>query len=253
MTDLVGLAFASRFVSHPGAVRTVNEDAYLDAPQAGMWAVADGMGGHEGGELASRVVVAALDNLPAGNAPGDLLTTIKNSLEDANDRIREISQSRFVGRPIGSTIAVFAVRGETGLCLWAGDSRIYLLRDGTLSRLTRDHSRVEELIAMGLLREGEATDTRTANIITRAVGVEDDFAPDVRTVEIVPNDIVLVCSDGLNKVIDDAELADLLRRGTDAAETLLDLALSRTPTDNVTLGVIQVGAEEPPTLVRRQA
>lgn len=251
MTDLVGLAFASRFVSHPGAVRTVNEDAYLDAPQAGMWAVADGMGGHEGGELASRVVVKALDDLPGGDAPEDLLTTIRSRLEDANDRIREISQSRFVGRPIGSTIAVFAVRGQTGLCLWAGDSRIYLLRGGTLSRLTRDHSRIEELIAMGLLREGEATDTRTANIITRAVGVEDDFSPEVRTVEIVPDDVVLICSDGLTKVVEDAELADLLRQGTGAADALLGLALSRAPTDNVTLGVVQVGAEEPPTLVRR--
>lgn len=251
MSDLVGLVFTSRFVSHPGAVRTVNEDAYLDVPDAGLWAVADGMGGHEGGDLASRVVVEALENLPTGCDPDALLETIKDRLESANDRIREISLSRFVGRPIGSTVAVFAVRGQVGLCLWAGDSRIYLLRDGKLSRLTRDHSRVEELISMGLLREGEIIDTRTANIITRAVGVEADFSPEVRTVEVVPNDIVLICSDGLNKVVDDAELVEVLSQGLPAAvDALLALALGRTPTDNVTFGAIQALAEEPPTLVR---
>lgn len=251
MSDLVGLVFTSRFVSHPGAVRSVNEDAYLDAPDAGLWAIADGMGGHEGGELASRVVVDALDGIASGEDHEALMETIKHRLADANDRIREISLSRFVGRPIGSTIAVFAVRNQTGVCLWAGDSRIYLLRDGKLSRLTRDHSRVEELIAMGLLRGGEVTDTRTANIITRAVGVEDDFCPEIRTVEVVPNDIVLMCSDGLNKVVDDAELGDVLRHGVPSAvDILLELSLNRTPTDNVTFGVIHALAEEPPTLVR---
>jgi serine/threonine-protein phosphatase Stp1 len=251
MRYLTGLVFTSRFVSHPGAVRTVNEDAYLDAPDAGVWAIADGMGGHEGGELASRVVVEALENLPKGEDADALLETIKDRLGSANDRIREISLTRFVGRPIGSTIAVLAVRGQAGACVWAGDSRIYLLREGVLSRLTRDHSRVEELIAMGLLHEGEVTDTRTANIITRAIGVEADFNPEIRAVELIAGDIVLLCSDGLNKVVDDAELGDTLRQGLPlAVDVLLELALSRAPTDNVTFGVIQALPEEPPTLVR---
>ena len=251
MSEPVELVFTSLFVSHPGAVRIVNEDAYLDAVGAGLWAIADGMGGHEGGELASRVVVEALEGLPVGENFDALLETIEERLAAANEGIREISLSRYVGRPIGSTIAVFAVRNGMGLCLWAGDSRIYLLRDGQLSRLTRDHSRVEELMAMGLLHEGEATDTRMANIITRAVGVEAEFRPEVRTVEIVPNDVVLICSDGLNKVVDDAEICNVLRQGLPSpANALLELALSRTPPDNVTLGVIQAMSDEPPTLVR---
>lgn len=251
MSDPGGLVFMSRFVSHPGAVRTVNEDAYLDAPDAGVWVIADGMGGHEGGELASRVVVEALEDLPKGEDADALLETIKDRLESANDRIREISLSRFVGRPIGSTVVVFAVRGRAGVCVWAGDSRIYLFRQGALSRLTRDHSRIEELIALGLLQEGEVTDTRTANIITRAIGVEADFSPEIRTVEVIPEDILLMCSDGLNKVVSDEEFGDALRQGLPrAVDVLLELALSRTPTDNVTLGVVQALAEEPPTLVR---
>lgn len=251
MSDRGGLVFMSRFVSHPGAVRTVNEDAYLDAPDAGVWVIADGMGGHEGGELASRVVVGALEDLPRGEDAEALLETIKDRLQSANDRIREISLSRFVGRPIGSTVAVFAVRGRAGACVWAGDSRVYLFRQGALSRLTRDHSRIEELIALGLLQEGEVTDTRTANIITRAIGVEAEFSPEIRTVEVIPEDIVLMCSDGLNKVVGDGELGDALRQGLHrAVDVLLELALSRAPTDNVTLGVMQALAEEPPTLVR---
>ena len=104
---------------------------------------------------------------------------------------------------------------------------------------------------MGLLHEGEVTDTRTANIITRAIGVEADFNPEIRAVELIAGDIVLLCSDGLNKVVDDAELGDTLRQGLPlAVDVLLELALSRAPTDNVTFGVIQALPEEPPTLVR---
>jgi serine/threonine protein phosphatase PrpC len=171
----------------------------------------------------------------------------------ANRRIREVSATRFYGRLIGSTAAVLVICGETGVCLWAGDSRVYRYRGSVLSRLTRDHSRTEEMIAMGVLEVHDAADSRFANIITRAVGVEDHLELEVRAETLDSADLFLMCSDGLNKVVTDEEIGKAVgSAGVDAATALLELALSRAPTDNVTIGVIAAdGASEPPTLVRR--
>jgi serine/threonine protein phosphatase PrpC len=244
-------AYISHFVSHPGAVRPVNEDAYLEAPDLGLWALADGMGGHQAGELASRLVIDALDSIrPEATCEG-MVRQIKERMAGANRRIREVSVMRFQGRLIGSTAAVLVICGGTGVCLWAGDSRVYRYRGGVLSRLTRDHSRTEEMIAMGLLQADDAADSRFANIITRAVGVEDHLELESRVDGVNPADLFLMCSDGLNKVVADKEIGEAMRSvGIDAAATLLELALGRAPTDNITIGVIAAGdVSEPPTVV----
>jgi serine/threonine protein phosphatase PrpC len=246
-------AYTSHFVSHSGAVRSVNEDAYLEAPDLGLWAIADGMGGHEAGELASRLVIDALDSIRPDTTCEGMVRQVKDRMAVANRRIREVSAMRFYGRLIGSTAAVLVICGETGVCLWAGDSRVYRYRGSVLSRLTRDHSRTEEMIAMGVLEVHDAADSRFANIITRAVGVEDHLELEVRAETLDSADLFLMCSDGLNKVVTDEEIGKAVgSAGVDAATALLELALRRAPTDNVTIGVIAAdGASEPPTLVRR--
>jgi serine/threonine protein phosphatase PrpC len=243
--------YTSHFVSHVGAVRSVNEDAYLEAPDLGLWAIADGMGGHEAGEEASRLVIDALDGLHRATTCEEMVSQVKDHLAKANLRIRKLSLSRFHGRLIGSTAAVLVICGGTGVCLWAGDTRVYLSRAGVLSRLTRDHSRSEELIAMGLLKAGDAAGSSYANVITRAVGVEDHLELEVHAVTLDAADLFLMCSDGLNKVVTDEEIGEAVRSaGVNAAAMLLELALGRTPTDNVTVGVIAAdGAREPPTVV----
>ena len=137
--------------------------------------------------------------------------------------------------------------------MWAGDSRVYRYRGSVLSRLTRDHSRTEELIAMGVLEADDAANSRFANVITRAVGVEDHLELEVRAESLESADLFLMCSDGLNKVVADEEIGEVIRSASiDAAAALLELALNRAPADNVTIGVIAVGASsETPTLDRR--
>lgn len=236
------VAWHSAFVSHQGAVRAVNEDAFFDAPDIGVWAVADGMGGHEAGQLASSLIVDALDTIPQIESAEQRVTAVRGRLNGVNQRLREIAQERYAGRIIGSTVAILLADDDEATCLWAGDSRVYLLRQGQLRRLTRDHSKVEEMIAEGLLQPSEAEGHRLANVITRAVGAQPELLLETRVEKARVGDRFLICSDGLTKTISDEELAGLLGNGSSesAAERILTLCLQRRPTDNVTLGVIRV-------------
>lgn len=244
----------SAFVSHPGTVRSLNEDAYLEAPDLGLWAIADGMGGHEAGDLASRLVIDALEEVQPAASCTDVVTQVREHMAAANRRIRALSQQHLQGRLAGSTVALLILGGDTAVCLWAGDSRIYLYRNGALTRLTRDHSRAEELIAMGLLTAEEEADPRGANVITRAVGTEDHLELDSRVERVAGGDLFVLCSDGLNKVVPDNEIgASLSAARTGAAAKLVELALTRAARDNVTVGVVACTSadDDPPTLIRR--
>lgn len=236
------LAYPSVFVSHPGALRSVNEDSFLEAPDLGVWAVADGMGGHEAGQLASSMIVDALDTMPSAALKHSVQQEVRRQLQAINRRLRDIASQRFPGRIVGSTVAILIIEDGAAVCLWAGDSRIYRLRDGELVRLTRDHSRTEELIAAGQLDPAKANGHPLANVITRAVGAEDQLTLEDRIEGLAPGDRYLLCTDGLNKTIDDPELQHLIASGDCAAATrsILQASLARQPRDNVTLGIIDV-------------
>ena len=253
MTGAAVPACTSHFVSHRGSVRSLNEDAYLEAPDLGLWAVADGMGGHEAGNLASRLVIDALDAVQPASAPADMIAQVKEQMAAANRRIRMLSEQRLQGRLTGSTVVVLILSGQTAACLWAGDSRVYRYRDGTLTRLTRDHSRTEEMIALGLLTTDDEADPRYANIITRAVGTQDVLELETRVEPLAADDVFLLCSDGLNKAVSDADIAMMIGAGWSAAASgLVDLALSHAARDNVTVGLVACtrADDDPPTLVR---
>ncbi len=226
--------------SHVGMERTLNEDAYLENADIGLWAVADGMGGHDGGEVASRTIIESLEGTHGTGSLQDFLGDLKARLVFANRRIFE--QSQAAGGVMGSTVVIFSCFEDKGICLWAGDSRVYLYRDGCLNPLTRDHSQVEEMIQRGLLNRREAEDSPARNVITRAVGVDDELKLDINMGDLQDGDVYLVCSDGLNSVLDHGEIESILADGTcnSSVATLIARTLENGAPDNVTAIVIRI-------------
>jgi protein phosphatase len=221
-------------------VRDHNEDACLQQPERGCWAIADGMGGHAVGDLASGLIVDALSRLAAPEDLAGRLADASECLLGVNQQLREEAARRQV-TVIGSTIvALFACDDHCGY-LWAGDSRLYLYRQGRLQQLTRDHSQLEELKALGHLTEEEALNHPAQHLITRAVGATSQLELDSNTMTVVDGDMFLLCSDGLSNELDAHELqAALTVADCDAAcETLVEAALARGGRDNITAVVVR--------------
>lgn len=239
------LRWTSAAATDPGRVRPVNEDAYLDRPDLGLWAVADGMGGHAAGDLASRLVAQALETVPPPVFLGRAAFELRRRLADANRQLR--SEARRQGKHIiGSTVAVLIALGEHCVLLWAGDSRIYRLRRGVLRRLSHDHSQVEELVEQGLLAREAAERHPAANIVTRAVGADDELEVDAQIYPIGNGDRFLLCTDGLTREMPERAILPVLSRGTakENAEMLVHDACERGATDNVTGVVVHFSMTE---------
>jgi len=169
--------------SHPGRVREVNEDACLEQPERGLWAVADGMGGHALGEFASRLAIRSLMDLPAPESLERYVIAAQERLQQANRRLRAEAARRDVP-VIGTTIAALLASQRHCACLWAGDSRIYLYRAGRLRQLTRDHSQLEAVLSRHAARSDVTLDRPPANLITRALGGADTLEVDANTIEV---------------------------------------------------------------------
>jgi len=233
--------FHSWAVSHPGAKRKHNEDAYVDRPDLGVWAVADGAGGHQAGEVASGMIAEALEAITPGLSASELLAEVRLAIERTHDALRDEAARRGPDVVVASTVVVMLARGEHFACLWAGDSRAYLLRHGVLRQITRDHSLVQELVEAGAIRPEEAVNHPRGNVITRAVGAElDDFMLDKVSDRLIPGDRFLLCSDGLCKTLPDDEIASLLGAidGT-PPQALVDAALAARVSDNVTAVTVE--------------
>jgi len=231
-------------VSHEGRVREHNEDRFLMDPRLGLWAVADGMGGYEAGEVASTGIVEQLKTIGISTSASDQHARFVDRLTQANHEIQDYAQRQ--GSMLGSTVAALLIYEGEYRCVWVGDSRIYLVRGGKLTQLSRDHSEVQELVEQGILSREEARTWRGRNVITRAVGVYPDMEPEVAYGEIEIGDTFLLCSDGLTAHASDEDILEAVTgRGAKAAcETLLDLVLERGATDNVTIVITQVRSAE---------
>jgi protein phosphatase len=236
--------WASSARSDVGRVREINEDACLDQPDKGRWAVADGMGGHAVGDLASRLVVDTLSQMSPPASMKRFIADARTRLQVANRQLREEAARRQVQR-IGSTVVVLLACDRFCGYLWAGDSRLYLYRQGQLRQLTRDHSHVEELRLQGRLTDEEARHHPAQHMITRAVGATDRLTLDEDAIEVADGDVFLLCSDGLsNEVTNDEILTTLANVDCHrASEELVDIALARGGRDNISAVVVQ--AEDP--------
>jgi protein phosphatase/serine/threonine-protein phosphatase Stp1 len=233
--------FRSWAATHPGAKRGHNEDAYVDRPDLGLWAVADGAGGHAAGEVASGMIADALQAIPPGLSASELLAEVRLAIERTHASLREEAAQRGPDVLVASTVVVMLARGEHFACLWAGDSRAYLLRNGMLRQITRDHSLVQELLEAGAIGPDEVENHPRANVITRAVGAEvDEFTLDKVSDRLVPGDRFLLCSDGLCKTLPESELGTLLAAPDgEAPKALIDAALAMNVSDNVTAVAVE--------------
>jgi serine/threonine protein phosphatase PrpC len=236
------LTWTSAARSHVGTVRKINEDAYLAIPELGLWVVADGMGGHEAGDVASRMIVETLSQLLPPADWERYFATVETQLRQVNQQLRRESAQHYHSRIIGSTVAILLAYQGRGACLWVGDSRVYRLRDHRLEQLTRDHSHVQELLDQGLIRPEEANDHPLGNVITRALGSAEELRIDNVVFPLEVGDIFLLCSDGLTKAVTDEEITKLLGsdNSDEAVQALIHSALVRQANDNVTAVVVHV-------------
>ncbi len=223
-----------------GRARQQNEDSFLVSTASGVWAVADGMGGHSAGDLASRTVVEELERIPAPSSAADLLANCEARIVEANSRLRSITNAH-QGRIIGTTIAVLLVYEEFFACVWAGDSRIYRVRQSDIQQLSVDHTEVQELIAEGKLTAEEARSWPRRNVITRAIGTYDDPELEMTNGTLERGDIFVICSDGLTNHVEDWEIMAIANSNPPqrACDFLISLTLDRGATDNVTTVMVR--------------
>ncbi|MDB5918103.1 MAG: Serine/threonine protein phosphatase [Massilia sp.] len=233
------LRWTSAALTDVGLVRSRNEDCFLAQPARGVWAVADGMGGHAFGDIASRMVVESIDLIGAPDKLSDFVAIAREQIVKVNRQLRDEAQARRV-TVMGSTVVVLLACGDELACLWAGDSRIYLYRNARLQQLTRDHSQAEELRARGAA-PGLEVSAAIANMITRAVGAADTIDVDVATLDAIDGDMLLLCSDGLSNPVGEPAIAGALALGdcTRAAQALVALALANGGRDNITVVVVR--------------
>jgi type VI secretion system protein ImpM len=226
------LHLESAGTTHPGKVRSENQDAWLSRPDAGLWAVADGMGGHSHGSLASQLARDSLGNVAPRPALAQMVQSVRAALEEANNYLFAMSLRPKNPVTSGTTIVVLLVQDQTGVCLWAGDSRLYRLRDGTLEQLTVDHSEDEE--------SADGNGGGFSNVITRAVGGRDGLDLDQVSFHVQLGDRFLLCSDGLYRETSDQEIAQFLRSGDSltAVDAMLAHVLRGKAADNVTAIVV---------------
>ena len=225
--------------THQGLVRASNQDSLL--VDKSVYGVADGMGGHNGGETASRVAVQVVKNALRGKKPEQ--HALEVSVEAANRRIYDMSRHDSSLSGMGTTLTFLWEDENELLIAHVGDSRAYLLRDGQLLQVTSDHSVVAELVRNGVITQEAARTHPYRNVITRAVGVDPTVEADMFTHDKQPGDLWLVCSDGLYTMVDDAHIKEALETAKDdeaAADELLKLALDGGGKDNVSFVLCRI-------------
>jgi protein phosphatase len=245
MGEETQLRWTSAARTDTGLVRSNNEDMILDRPERRMWAVADGMGGHAYGEVASRMTVDALDALAPGDSLQQAVAQARVCLLDVNGALVAEAAARHVP-VIGTTLVLLLASGRCGVCVWAGDSRIYLCRGASLHQLTRDHNQFEELQARNHISPADALAYPGAAMITRALGAAATLELDEVQVQVSDGDIFLLCSDGLSNAVSSENMFWALSRGdcAQAADTLVELALAAGGRDNISVVVVRADEVE---------
>jgi PPM family protein phosphatase len=221
--------------SDTGKKRRRNEDSYVVAPP--LFAVADGMGGAQAGEVASKLAAAALEDTDSGSSSGQ--ERVVSLIQEANRRVYARANTDPATSGMGTTMTVALVEGQVVTIGHVGDSRAYLVRAGRLEQLTEDHSLVNELLKSGKLSPQEAETHPQRSVITRAVGTDPDVDVDAFTVDALEGDVFLLCSDGLTDMVDDEGILDVVERYHDdldrVAKSLVSAANRGGGEDNITV------------------
>ncbi len=232
-------------VTHVGLVRSVNEDFLSVRPDLGLFAVADGMGGHQAGEVASKKAIECLEESFASNPcrendPGGAL---RDAIVKANALIYELGHRVAEYNGMGTTVTVCCLNEMIMNVAHVGDSRCYLIRNAHISRLTEDHSLVQEMVQQHKITTGEAMNHPYRNVLTRALGTSPQVEVDLIRCNLDPDDLVIICSDGVTKNLSDEEILKITqdKKTEAAANTILDEALARGGNDNITLVIVAPG------------
>jgi protein phosphatase len=239
--------------THPGLVRPLNEDALGADPQAGLFVLADGLGGYNAGEIASTMAVstllaqlsAALSDAARDAEPFDPRETLFKSLVEMNSSIFRAALNSAAFEGMATTVVVAWLLGDRLWVAHTGDSRLYRLRDGELLQLTRDHSFSQELLDAGMVTEDEARLLPAKNLVTRALGASPDIEPEIHDYDVRPGDVLLLCSDGLTEMVGHGEIGGLIKGLvpdiTEAARRLVDAANQAGGRDNTSVVLVQIG------------
>lgn len=246
------LKFETAALTHPGHVRRLNEDSIFTDGERGIWVVADGMGGHRDGNLASAMIADAARGVGKHASLMEFAEAFRRDIDAVNAELLARSQ----GRPdsiIGSTVVALLTVDGNYCCLWAGDSRCYLVRAGRIEQLSRDHTEVQELVDRGVISQEEAASWPRRNVVTRAVGAIDDFQLEQASGVVKSGDRFVLCSDGLTGHVKDEEILAVSTRlsANQAGHELLELALARGGKDNISVVVVNVVDRGATTLVMR--
>lgn len=238
--------------THTGHIRKFNEDSIFTNANVGIWLVADGMGGHNDGNLASAMIANAASVFAAPATQLSLAEDFKQKIKTVNTRLLNISNGDNA-LLVGSTVVALVIEGYTFTCLWAGDSRCYLVRAGTISQVTHDHTEVQELVDQGTISPSEAKTWPRRNVITRAVGADYDLQLETVSGDVKHGDYFVLCSDGLTGHVSDKEIQETVRwaGSREACDKLIDMALERGGKDNVSVIVVHTSVRDKTTIVQR--
>lgn len=246
------LKFETAALTHSGHVRRFNEDSIFGDGERGVWVVADGMGGHRDGNLASAMITDAARDVGKAASLTELSFAFRRGIDAVNAELLSRSQGH-PDRIVGSTVVALLTHDGNYCCLWAGDSRCYLVRDGRIEQLSHDHTEVQDLVDRGIISQEEAASWPRRNVVTRAVGAIDDLELEQATGVIKSGDRFVLCSDGLTGHVKDEEILAVSTglSATQASHELLELALARGGKDNISVVIVNVVDRGATTLVMR--
>lgn len=231
-------------ITDVGLKRIANEDAIFMNEESGFWIVADGMGGHENGRLASQTTVEGFAALQIPEKFEDAIPAIANRMYEINARLGQMSES--IGGQMGTTAVALLLRGDRFAAIWVGDSRVYIYRRGGFFQLTVDHTHVQDLVDEGLLTPAQAVDHPMGHVLTRALGVQNEIQVDVVQDILEPGDRFLLCSDGLTGPVGDEQLRRLIEQDDPEQVTrrMVMAAHEFGAPDNVSVVVVMTEAEK---------
>ena len=235
----ISFQISSDGVTDTGHVRNKNEDSLLVHADENVWIVADGMGGHHAGDFASQTITNNLSLFKQHTSLDDSILLLEENILNSNSVIRKKSCKLGRNATIGSTVVCVYIWHNLLFTFWAGDSRLYRFRDGKLERLTEDHSYVEELVRMGKIEARDAEEHPAANVVLKAVGIDDKLCLDFDYFEVQNEDIYIICSDGLYKDLEETRITSIIESNSeDMAELsqgLLTASLDAGGTDNTSI------------------